>query len=288
MLEQSASIADRIAGLHDHILVDEYQDTNLLQARILRGMCRRHRNVTVVGDDAQSIYSFRGASFRNILEFPKQFDGTSVVRSGAKLPLDAADSRRDEHAHLARARAVHEAALDGAHGRRCAVARDGARRAGADALRRRPDPRAARGRHAAARDRGARARRLHVGRPRDRARQSQDPVREVGRAQVPRGRAREGRAGVSPRAGESARRGELVQNPDAPARHRRRDGARDDGLDGRAGVGSGCVLALRSLRRARATRTRISLRLLRRLRDGGRQACRRERRRGHRRDSRAL
>jgi DNA helicase-2/ATP-dependent DNA helicase PcrA len=79
MLEQAPAIADRIAGLHDHILVDEYQDTNLLQARILRGACRRHRNITVVGDDAQSVYSFRGASFRNILDFPRQFPDTKIV-----------------------------------------------------------------------------------------------------------------------------------------------------------------------------------------------------------------
>ena len=79
MLEQAPSIADRIAGLHDHILVDEYQDTNLLQARILRGACRSHRNITVVGDDAQSVYSFRGASFRNILDFPRQFPDAQVI-----------------------------------------------------------------------------------------------------------------------------------------------------------------------------------------------------------------
>jgi DNA helicase-2/ATP-dependent DNA helicase PcrA len=65
--------------MYDHVLVDEYQDTNVLQARILRGMCRSHRNITVVGDDAQSIYSFRGANFRNILDFPKQFEGATVV-----------------------------------------------------------------------------------------------------------------------------------------------------------------------------------------------------------------
>ncbi len=79
MLEQSPALADRIAGQYDHILVDEYQDTNLLQARTLRGMCRTHTNISVVGDDAQSIYSFRGANFRNILDFPKQFAGTEVV-----------------------------------------------------------------------------------------------------------------------------------------------------------------------------------------------------------------
>jgi len=79
MLEASPELAKKIAGLYDHILVDEYQDTNILQARILRGMCRTHSNISVVGDDAQSIYSFRGANFRNILGFPKQFENTRIV-----------------------------------------------------------------------------------------------------------------------------------------------------------------------------------------------------------------
>ncbi len=73
------AIGERIAGRYDHVLVDEYQDTNVLQARILRGMCRAHSNLTVVGDDAQSIYSFRGATIRNILEFPEQFPGAARV-----------------------------------------------------------------------------------------------------------------------------------------------------------------------------------------------------------------
>jgi DNA helicase-2/ATP-dependent DNA helicase PcrA len=79
MLEASPALAGQIAGMYDHLLVDEYQDTNLLQARILRAMCRTHQSITVVGDDAQSIYSFRGANFRNILDFPKQFPGAAVV-----------------------------------------------------------------------------------------------------------------------------------------------------------------------------------------------------------------
>ena len=79
LMAESAELGPRIAGLYDHILVDEYQDTNVLQARILRAMCRAHRNISVVGDDAQSIYSFRGASFRNILDFPTQFEGARVV-----------------------------------------------------------------------------------------------------------------------------------------------------------------------------------------------------------------
>lgn len=79
LLENVPAVADRIAALYDHILVDEYQDTNVLQARILRGMCRVHRNLTVVGDDAQSIYAFRGATIRNILDFPRDYPGAAVV-----------------------------------------------------------------------------------------------------------------------------------------------------------------------------------------------------------------
>lgn len=79
LLEASPELGKKISGLYDHILVDEYQDTNVLQARILAGMCKAHRNLTVVGDDAQSIYSFRGANFRNILDFPMQFPGATVV-----------------------------------------------------------------------------------------------------------------------------------------------------------------------------------------------------------------
>jgi DNA helicase-2/ATP-dependent DNA helicase PcrA len=62
-----------VGGRFDHVLVDEYQDTNRLQASILSGMKPSGRGVTVVGDDAQSIYSFRGATIRNILDFPNQF-----------------------------------------------------------------------------------------------------------------------------------------------------------------------------------------------------------------------
>jgi DNA helicase-2/ATP-dependent DNA helicase PcrA len=72
-------LGDRVRALYEHVLVDEYQDTNVLQARILAGMCRTHGNLTVVGDDAQSIYAFRGATIRNILDFPRTFPGASTV-----------------------------------------------------------------------------------------------------------------------------------------------------------------------------------------------------------------
>jgi DNA helicase-2/ATP-dependent DNA helicase PcrA len=66
-------LAHEIGGRFDHILVDEYQDTNRLQAVILLALKRDGRGLTVVGDDAQSIYSFRAATVRNILDFPRQF-----------------------------------------------------------------------------------------------------------------------------------------------------------------------------------------------------------------------
>jgi DNA helicase-2/ATP-dependent DNA helicase PcrA len=66
-------LGPEIGGLFDYVMVDEYQDTNRLQAAILTGMKPGGEGVMVVGDDAQSIYSFRGATVRNILDFPKQF-----------------------------------------------------------------------------------------------------------------------------------------------------------------------------------------------------------------------
>ncbi len=63
----------------DCVLVDEYQDTNRLQAEILERLCPRGRNLTVVGDDAQAIYSFRAATVRNILDFSKHFPDTEMV-----------------------------------------------------------------------------------------------------------------------------------------------------------------------------------------------------------------
>ena len=67
------SLAEELGARFDHLLVDEYQDTNKLQADIILGLKPSGQGVTVVGDDAQSIYSFRGATVRNILDFPRQF-----------------------------------------------------------------------------------------------------------------------------------------------------------------------------------------------------------------------
>jgi DNA helicase-2/ATP-dependent DNA helicase PcrA len=69
-----------VVNLFDHILVDEYQDTNAVQLDILLAMRRENGNITVVGDDAQAIYSFRAATVRNILDFPTDFPGTETIR----------------------------------------------------------------------------------------------------------------------------------------------------------------------------------------------------------------
>lgn len=72
-------VGNSIVGLFDHILVDEYQDTNATQADIVAGLARDSRNATVVGDDFQAIYAFRAATVRNIFEFTDRFPDATVV-----------------------------------------------------------------------------------------------------------------------------------------------------------------------------------------------------------------
>jgi DNA helicase II / ATP-dependent DNA helicase PcrA len=79
MLVAEPKLALHVAGHFDHILVDEYQDTNALQARILDAMRPDGAGLTVVGDDAQAIYSFRAASVENILEFPQRYTPNAEV-----------------------------------------------------------------------------------------------------------------------------------------------------------------------------------------------------------------
>lgn len=73
------AIAEEIGGRFDHVMVDEYQDTNRLQATILLALKPDGRGLTVVGDDAQSIYSFRAATVRNILDFPDHFSPKATI-----------------------------------------------------------------------------------------------------------------------------------------------------------------------------------------------------------------
>jgi DNA helicase-2/ATP-dependent DNA helicase PcrA len=80
LLDESPEAAAQLSASYDHILVDEYQDTNRLQGSIVDAMARVKKNVTVVGDDAQAIYSFRGASFENILGFPERYPDAKTFR----------------------------------------------------------------------------------------------------------------------------------------------------------------------------------------------------------------
>ena len=79
-LVSGEDMAREVGGKFDQVLVDEFQDTNPLQAQILRGMRLACANVMVVGDDAQSIYGFRAATVRNMLDFPKEFPGTTIIK----------------------------------------------------------------------------------------------------------------------------------------------------------------------------------------------------------------
>ncbi len=78
-LLDAPTVGDTIRGMFDCVLVDEYQDTNTLQAEIVYRLCPDGKGLTVVGDDAQSIYAFRAATVRNILDFPKSYPNAKIV-----------------------------------------------------------------------------------------------------------------------------------------------------------------------------------------------------------------
>src|SRR5216110_460241 len=80
MFQQHERVAEFYRRKFQFILVDEYQDTNKIQADLVDLLARDHRNLMVVGDDAQSIYSWRGANFQNILEFPKRYPDAQVFK----------------------------------------------------------------------------------------------------------------------------------------------------------------------------------------------------------------
>ncbi|MFL6212699.1 MAG: UvrD-helicase domain-containing protein [Blastocatellia bacterium] len=79
-LEADEALRLRLSEQYRYVMVDEYQDTNKLQAQIIRRLAASHDNVAVVGDESQAIYSFRGATFRNMLEFPELFPDARVIK----------------------------------------------------------------------------------------------------------------------------------------------------------------------------------------------------------------
>lgn len=80
LLENNDGLRKRLSNEYKYIMVDEYQDTNTLQADVIRLLASEHNNIMAVGDDAQSIYSFRGANYRNILDFPRLFENTKIIK----------------------------------------------------------------------------------------------------------------------------------------------------------------------------------------------------------------
>src|SRR6478609_8683330 len=97
VLELFPEVRARYAGAFGQVLVDEYQDTNHAQYRLLQLVAGEHRNIMVVGDEDQSVYGFRGADIRNILEFNEEFPDAQVVRleqnyRSTQMILDAANA----------------------------------------------------------------------------------------------------------------------------------------------------------------------------------------------------
>ena len=80
LFREHPQVADFYAARFRHVLVDEYQDTNTIQAQLVDLLAARHRNLMAVGDDFQCIYSWRGADFRNIMDFPKRWPGCRIVK----------------------------------------------------------------------------------------------------------------------------------------------------------------------------------------------------------------
>lgn len=80
LLEQNPDLALKTSQKYQYIMIDEYQDTNELQLKLLQKLCTAHTNICVVGDDDQSIYGWRGAHIRNIMEFHEDFTGTNVFK----------------------------------------------------------------------------------------------------------------------------------------------------------------------------------------------------------------
>src|SRR5436190_3665912 len=80
LLQEHEDVRESYQRKFQFILVDEYQDTNKLQSDLIDLLGAKHKNVMVVGDDSQSIYSWRGANFRNIIEFPKRYEGTKIYK----------------------------------------------------------------------------------------------------------------------------------------------------------------------------------------------------------------
>ena len=151
LLQEHADVREHYQRRFQFILVDEYQDTNKLQSDLIDLLAERHHNVTVVGDDAQSIYAWRGANFANILEFPKRYPGAKVFKIETnyrstpeilKVANAAIAANRNQFTKTTRAGAQirPETRAGRLHGRRAAIRVHRPARAGIARRRREPEP----------------------------------------------------------------------------------------------------------------------------------------------------
>ena len=239
---RTPDLAAEIGARFDHVLVDEYQDTNRLQAAILLALKPDGSGLTVVGDDAQSIYAFRAAEVRNILDFPGLFTPRASV-----VALE--QNYRSTPEILGAANAVIAEAGEG-FAKHLRSDRPAGPRPGLVAVRDEAgqvdyvcrtilDAREA---GTALKQQAVLFRVRASFRPaRSRAGPPQHPVREVRRPQVPRHRARQGRAGLPPPGAEPVRSRRRLPGAAAHPRHRpldRRGDPRGPGRRARAGDGA--------------------------------------------------
>ena len=221
------AIAEHLGGRFDHVLVDEYQDTNRLQASILLALKPDGRGLTVVGDDAQSIYSFRAAEVRNILDFPtlfaapaeivtleRNYRSTEPILAAANAVIGEAPERFTKNLWTERQSAERP---------RLVTVRDEADQANYVAEQVLEEREAG----TALKHAGGAVSRLASQRPAgDRADPPQHPLRQVRRPEIPRRRACQGRAGGAALRREPARPRRRLPRAAAAAGHRPVGGGR--------------------------------------------------------------
>ena len=115
---KTPDVGERYAQRCLHLLVDEYQDTNRPQYLLIKALTSAHHNVCVVGDEDQSIYKFRGAEIRNILDFERDHPGAAVVKLEQNYRSTGDDSGRRRRGHREQRRAQGKVALDPERARR--------------------------------------------------------------------------------------------------------------------------------------------------------------------------
>ncbi len=224
VMELFQEVRDRYSSAFRHVLVDEYQDTNAVQYRWLQLLAGEHRNLAVVGDDAQSIYGFRGADIAQHPELRGRLPRRPRRQARAELPLDADDPQRGERRHRAQPRPEAEVPVDRRRRRRADPHPRARRRARRGALRRRRDRAARRrgrqprrGRGLLPHERPVPGHRGHARAPRHllpghRRHEVLRARRDQGRDRLP-DRARQPARTSSPSRGSSTRRGAASGRP---------------------------------------------------------------------------